>query len=678
MKLEKVQFEDFKSIGEGTLDIERGITTLVGINEAGKSNVLFAIEKADKKKILENYDIRRNSDRVYSDTESPKLTLTYDLSDSESEDLSVLFGVKPQDISRVVISKEGSKYSLHYPSINYEGSSVSQPTPATPVNIGLAAAEAQLTAIISEISSKKEELKRTIDEAQIKVLTEQIKDLEVKLPGAHESKKQAQSDADVDGASRKTERESAVRAAVVDKLVKDYLPRVLFFDSVGIDNFYLPLDGRVEIDKLLASPTKHRPIINLLALGGITDLEILKPSTDPRKGNLRKQRLNQASTRINNELLRKHWPLDMDVEFSISTDETNFLLINLKQKDDDTMYVPGDRSRGLQWSIAFNIYFLSESQGGELQNSILLIDEPGVFLHIDAQKKLLEDTFPAILKGNNQIIYTTHLPYLIHSGHPERIRILEKRKKGGETTIGNKAWSEGKISEIPEPVKTALGTKWAEWFGMDDKNCMVEGPSDQVILRSLVLKVGGDYNFIPAYGKDSLPSAVTLSKLDEKNSIGIVDNDLSVDEKNALIAKLGLVNINPGVIADISALAEDSTVSTIEDIVPEDIYRNATHKVYERKLSKLDKDYKKDDIPVSYPRVKNFESFFGKKTGKPGHLFQKMEVARAIADIVLSVEGLAANNPKWTLVRKVSKNIGILLEKKLLLKDKKKESSTGE
>ncbi len=667
MKLWKVQFEDFKSICEGTLDIERGITTLVGINESGKSNALYAIEKADKKKKLENYDIRRNSDKVYQATASPRLTLFFDLSDAESAVLSNLFGVKVSNLSKIVISKEGEKYSLDYPAIDYDKSSLAKPINLEVDTASLRTAEAQLAQINTDLSAKRKELAMATVDVQKETLAVAIKKLEDKIPTLIEAKKNAEAVIEVEKVKRKKDRESAVRISLVDKLVKEYLPKVLFFDSVGIENFYLPTDGRVEIDKLVASPGKYKQVVNLLALGGITDFEILKPSVDPRKNGLRKQKLNQASTKINTELLRKHWPLE-DVEFHLSTDETNILSINLREKGDDTIFVPGDRSRGLQWSVAFNIYFLSESRGGELRNSILLIDEPGVFLHIDAQKKLLEETFPAILNGNNQIIYTTHLPYLIHPKYPERIRILEKKTRGGETHIGNKAWSEGRVGEIPEPVKTALGTKWTEWFGNDNNNCIVEGPSDQVILRALISKIGDDYNFFPAYGKNSIPSALALAKLDQKNSIGIIDNDLSKDEIDEMNAKLSLVNIHVDTVIDISKLSGESGVSTIEDIVPEGIYRDAVCKVYKHQLLQFDENFKEEDIPIGYPRVANFEKFYQGKSKQKGCAFKKMEVARAVSDAVVSLGIPASNNPKWTLVRKIARNVESLMLKRLLLK----------
>ena len=664
MKLSRIEFDDFKSISEDSLDIEMGVTTLVGINEAGKTNVLSALEKADKKQKLESYDIRKNSTRVYMEAETPKLKLHFSVTEQESKSLKVLFGLDA--VTKIILVKQSDQYSLNFPNIDYEKSSLNKGTPAIAYDAELVAIDKDIAVAKETTAGKKKELASAPDDVTKKQIQEAITLLEVKIEETTANRKVVEDNIATKRAEELKVKNSAIRKSVVDTIVKDYLPNFLFFDSVGIDDFYLPRDGRVDIEKLIASPNKYKQIVNLLALGGITDLEILRQG-DSKKNTLRKQRLNQASTQINSEIFKKHWPLE-SIGFVLSVEETNILSIHLQEKDDDAMYIPGDRSRGLQWSVAFNIYFLSESKDGILKNSVLLIDEPGIFLHIDAQKKLLNETFPTILKGGNQIVYTTHLPYLIDPMHPERIRILEKKVKDGETSIGNKAWSEGKISDLPEPVKTALGTKWTEWFGMGEQNCIVEGPTDQIILRSLVSKVGGNNCYIPAYGKDSVPSALVLSKLDEKNSIGIIDNDLSAEDIKKIKDKLSLVNISEEVLLNIAELSEVDTVSTIEDVLPEHIYIDAVDSIYGDILSKHSDTYKKEDIPTTHPRIESFKKMYEKLSGEKGLSFKKMEVARAATDIIAGIDNLAVNDPKWTTIRKLSKNIEKQLAKKSLFK----------
>ena len=65
--------------------------------------------------------------------------------------------------------------------------------------------------------------------------------------------------------------------------------------------------------------------------------------------------------------------------------------------------------------------FLVESEQHH-QNAILLLDEPGVTLHPLAQKDLFQ--FFENLAQNNQILYTTHSPFMVDSNHLERVRSI--------------------------------------------------------------------------------------------------------------------------------------------------------------------------------------------------------------------------------------------------------------
>lgn len=79
------------------------------------------------------------------------------------------------------------------------------------------------------------------------------------------------------------------------------------------------------------------------------------------------------------------------------------------------------RSTGLQWFFSFYLVFLVESELHH-RNAILLLDEPGLTLHPLAQKDLF--LFFENLAQNNQIVYTTHSPFMVDSNHLERVRCV--------------------------------------------------------------------------------------------------------------------------------------------------------------------------------------------------------------------------------------------------------------
>lgn len=71
------------------------------------------------------------------------------------------------------------------------------------------------------------------------------------------------------------------------------------------------------------------------------------------------------------------------------------------------------RSKGFQWFFSFWVWF--EAIGKTEQTPfIFLLDEPGLHLHEDAQKNLLD--FLQKLSESDQIVYTTHSPFLLEHG----------------------------------------------------------------------------------------------------------------------------------------------------------------------------------------------------------------------------------------------------------------------
>ena len=70
---------------------------------------------------------------------------------------------------------------------------------------------------------------------------------------------------------------------------------------------------------------------------------------------------------------------------------------------------------------------MHESQG-TFKGCAILLDEPGLHLHPDAQSNLL-DRMEAYAKGNT-LVYTTHLPFMLDLRQPARIRILTEREDG--------------------------------------------------------------------------------------------------------------------------------------------------------------------------------------------------------------------------------------------------------
>lgn len=150
-----------------------------------------------------------------------------------------------------------------------------------------------------------------------------------------------------------------------------------------------------------------------------------------------------------------------------------------------------NRSTGLQWFLSFYLVFLVESLDAH-RNSILLLDEPGLSLHPLAQKDL-SDFFES-LSGANQLIYTTHSPFLIDADRLDRARKVFVNANGAtEATADLRASGASGAEGASYAVYSALNLNIAESLLLGCTPVIVEGPSDQhylTTIKSLLIRGG--------------------------------------------------------------------------------------------------------------------------------------------------------------------------------------------
>ncbi len=143
-----------------------------------------------------------------------------------------------------------------------------------------------------------------------------------------------------------------------------------------------------------------------------------------------------------------------------------------------------NRSTGLQWFLSFYLVFLVESQGDH-KRSILLLDEPGVSLHPLAQRDL--SAFFENLAATNQIMYTSHSPFLVDADRLERARKVYVATDGTTKATSNLRHSEGRDEQAGAAyaVHSALNLSVAESLLVGCQPILVEGASDQHYLTTI-------------------------------------------------------------------------------------------------------------------------------------------------------------------------------------------------
>ena len=249
-------------------------------------------------------------------------------------------------------------------------------------------------------------------------------------------------------------------------------------------------------------------------------------------GNPQKQKnlLKEYSDSFNIDFETKYTQKKVSIDFDINGDSIGIYIHDQDSKDGAKIgkgYKLSQRSLGLLWYLNFYITLKGENIKDD---DVILIDEPGMHLHARAQEELRDQVLFKFPK-QNQIIYTTHSPYLINSNELKSIRLVEKNSQEGQrsyyeqTVISEKLHKYNNIDSI-KPIADAIGYAMGAEFNLNT-SCMLicEGVSDCLYLRE-ILKQNGKFGITHANGVQKIPNLVLLYQgLGVKNIFVLVDSD---------------------------------------------------------------------------------------------------------------------------------------------------------
>ncbi|WP_449279171.1 ATP-dependent nuclease [Leucobacter sp. GX0328] len=177
----------------------------------------------------------------------------------------------------------------------------------------------------------------------------------------------------------------------------------------------------------------------------------------------------------------KWW--SQDAEFSLTLTLRDFDLVFTVRDRTGSEYAFSERSGGMSYFLSYFVQYLSHvpTEGQE----ILLMDEPDAYLSMLGQQDLLR-IFDSFAEPEDQsvqsiqVVYVTHSPFLIDKNHSERIRVLEK----GDGEEGTRLVANAGRNHY-EPLRSAFGAFVAETTFISNCNLMLEGQADQVLLAGI-------------------------------------------------------------------------------------------------------------------------------------------------------------------------------------------------
>jgi energy-coupling factor transporter ATP-binding protein EcfA2 len=594
-------------VDSGWVEAER-VTALVGVNESGKTNLLLPLWKlnpAREGEIKPTSDYPKgNYAAVRSDPHKFNfISAEFDCADCSIE-ISHLSGISAEFLRKVEVSRNfAGGYEIHFP--DFEPRSEVPAEELASVFVSCCEEISTLTPLANEASLKPDmlsALRAALAEcgstaqkaAEIAVFAGNLARVVPEAPAPTSSIVPRFQQA-INAINAKHMELSAPRPEATDgvkEFIIERIPRFLYYSNYGnLDSeIYLPhvVQNLKRNDLGAREAAKARTLRVLFKFVTLEPEEILELGRDFPNANGRrpteaeiseiatKKRdrtilLNSAGTDLTKKF--RTWWKQGDYTFEFQADGDHFRIWVSDSKRPEKVELE-DRSAGLQWFLSFYLIFLVESSRDH-RDSVLLLDEPGLSLHPLAQRDL--SAFFEGLARTNQIIYTTHSPFLVDADSLDRARKVYVAADGSTKASADlrRGFDDPRKNGATYAIYSALNMNVAESILLGCHPVIVEGPSDQHYLSLIkaVLIGGGKISphrelvFPPSHGaKNARVVASILTGRDEILPVMLFDGD-SAGRKMALDMENGLYRTAKERILTIDVYVGFAD-SEIEDLMP--------------------------------------------------------------------------------------------------------------
>lgn len=574
MKLIRFRVKNFRSVTNSGWIESDDVTTLVGVNEAGKSNLLLALWKLNPAKdgeINRLDDMPRNKYSEWRSAENPPIFIECEFIIENVElinELKELSGCDTEEIKNVKISKDyDDVFYVSFPNFNLKSS-----FPAYEIKDILSCYTNELEGLeekgVTEKGIKEnlltlyQEVEESIHDSE-KVTGRELRGIIRKMDISYNELKKSVIQphlrrliAKLKSLYQLTKAPKPESIEEVRQLIIKSMPKFVYYSNYGnLDSeIYLPhvIENleRDDLSSVMAAKVRTLKVLfefvkldpkEILELGTETKLDSNKReiamteeelSAVAEKKSERDILLQSAGLNLTEKF--RVWWKQGDYKFRFQADGKHFKIWVSDDKRPEEIALEG-RSTGLQWFLSFYLIFLVESKDSH-ENAILLLDEAGVSLHPLAQKDLAY--FFDNLSRNNQIVHTTHSPFLVDTGNVDRVKVVYLDKDGKTVASSDlrAADSHSNKSTSVYAVHAALGLSVSDILLQGCKIVIVEGPSDQFYLNGIknylinrgLFQPKEEVVFVPSGGvKGIRPLSSLMSGKEEELPVILIDSDSS-------------------------------------------------------------------------------------------------------------------------------------------------------
>ncbi len=571
MRLTAFRVTNFRSVADSAWIEASSITSLIGTNESGKTNLLVPLWKLNPAKEGEIKLLADAPRKEYATIRQAKekpifIRARFELEPSLSAQIAEIAGVDLMEVQEVEVARDfsGNRY-IQFPKANptptIDRSDILGRLQTTRAEIdGLKPADEAdrvrkpiLIGALDKALALALKQPAALNALEVRALTAPLETVSQKdaQPTSASCARLSQAIAEVFKLAEDLGKPGANDCAAAKKLILDSLPAFVYYTTYGNLDSEIYLPHVIENLKRADLPSKEeakartlRVLFDFVRLKPeeILDLgkEVPETGAKPKEAQIqeahekKKERsvLLQAASSELTARFREFWKQG-EYRLRFEADGNHFRIWVSDDKRPEEIELEG-RSTGLQWFLSFYLIFLVESKAAH-NGAILLLDEPGHSLHPLAQQDL--SAFFESLSNSNQLLYTTHSPFLVDPNNLDRVRAIFVNLSG-QTCVSTdlRAGQAAARSKSIYPVHAALGLSVSDILFQGCRSIIVEGQSDQYYLSAIKnLLVGSgrvrsyhEILFVPSAGAKGIKTtAAILGGRNENLPIVLCDGDLA-------------------------------------------------------------------------------------------------------------------------------------------------------
>lgn len=594
MKLIKVHINNFRSINEAIINIDKNCIVLLGKNEAGKSNILKAIAS-----LFNEYEPTASDKRKRINNESLKEYFIKGTFSLTNENLN-----KITDDSNHILDEYFSQSTSYL--AKKELNSID--------DIDIEHVKMQITSKLTELFSSVIINKNIVTGFMELLLIN--KDTQFLLCD------------NIDNYSFYTMNYPSFFKEIYlffqeirpyDEEVLDNICKKILYNTVRTiidlytdikchywsykEEYMLP--NSIIIDKFMKNPDYCKPLKNIFCACNRSEIKTEFEDAYKENGD-HVDLLDQVSKGIT-QIFQKIWVDFKNTKIELIKDG-NEILIKIK---DEARYSFEDRSDGFKKFISILLMLSTQSRANMInENDIILIDEPDQSLYPTSARYLRDELLE--ISKSTLIIYTTHSQYMIDSDCIDRHFIIEKKN---DISFINNDRNNSPFSN-DELLRNAIGTSIFECI--KNKNIIFEGWLDKELFVKYCkynnLDKFKDVGITYLGGISGVNPIVQIMMLAKKDFVIVADSDAESKKK-----KKNFVEIYKEYSTNWIGYEDVSErVSTMEDFLVNDYIEAVIQ-------SKGKKDFKYNDVNSAIDNIGNAFPDKKEKQNVKNNLIENLE-----------------------------------------------------